>query len=151
MSSRAPYRIQNPSEPQNTPQNTPRTPSRNQNTKKKAKNIQKSGAFVIFSYFCCILVSGRGFGVYFGVYFGLQRGFAFCRGGRSNSQRTNSNQWNRDARQTLQRTFFCVFRRKHKEEMGDREWGAQMMMMWQPNRVRGLRSRCPLHRGPFSR
>ena len=46
-SSCAPYRIQNPSEPQNTPRNTPRTPSRNQNTKKIRKMYKNRR----FSYF----------------------------------------------------------------------------------------------------
>ena len=47
---RAPYRIQNPSERQNTPQNTPRILSRNQKRKKYEK-YTKIGVLVIFSYF----------------------------------------------------------------------------------------------------
>ena len=82
----APYRIQNPSDPQNTPQNTLRNPSRNQNTKKirkKYENPRFSYFFVFFSYFGF----GRGFGVYFGVYFGDQRGFVFCTGRRRSQNR----------------------------------------------------------------
>ena len=53
---------------------------------KNTKNIQKSGVFVISSFFFCILVSGEDSGCILGcIYFGLQRGFVFCRGCR-NSQ-----------------------------------------------------------------
>ena len=49
---RAPYKIQNPSEPQNTPRNTPQILLQNRNTEK----IRNWVIFVYFSYFFCISV-----------------------------------------------------------------------------------------------
>ena len=77
----APYRIQNPSDPQHTPQNTPRTLSRNQNTK-KYKKYAKIGGFRIFFVFFRTLVSGEDSGCILGGIFGDQRGFVFCTGRR---------------------------------------------------------------------
>ena len=78
-SSRAPYRIQNPFERQNTPQNTPRTPSRNQ-IRKKYEKCTKIGGFRIFSYFFCILVSGEDSGCILGCILGF-RGVLYFVGG----------------------------------------------------------------------
>ena len=61
----APYRIQNPSEPQNTPQNTPRILSRNhQNTRKLRKTYENRGFLHIFVIFGTLV---SGFGVYYGI------------------------------------------------------------------------------------
>ena len=79
---RPPYKIQNPSEPQNTPRNTPEIPLQNRNTEKYEK-IRKSpnfGDFRIFFLFFLYFGFGGGFRVYFGVYFGVRRGFVFCMG-----------------------------------------------------------------------
>ena len=85
MISSTPYRIQNPSAPQNTSQNrSPETEIRKR-WKNKKKNKEKIGALHIF---CSFLGGGgyfgfeRGFGVHFGVYFRPQKGFVFCRGCR---------------------------------------------------------------------
>ena len=78
-SSCAPYKIQNPSEAQNTPQNTPRILSRNQNTekiRKKYENPRFCTFFVFFSY----LVSGRGSGCILGCILAL-RGVLYSVGG----------------------------------------------------------------------
>ena len=66
-SSCAPYKIQNPSERQNTPQNTPRILSRNQNTEKIRKNYENPQ----FSYFFRILVSGEDSGCILGCLLAL--------------------------------------------------------------------------------
>ena len=76
------YRIQNPSEPQNTPQNTPPIPSQNQKTTNLRKIYENSRFLYFFSFFRLRFGSGRRLGVYFGVYFGDQRGFVFCTGRR---------------------------------------------------------------------
>ena len=71
----APYRIQNPSDPQNTPQNTPRILSRNQNTKKLRKIYENPRFLYIFRNFFVFWFRERIRGVFWGVFWGSE---GFC-------------------------------------------------------------------------
>ena len=56
----APYRIQNPSESQNTPQIHPESSPETKIHRKNTKKLREPPIFVYFSYFFCILVSRGG-------------------------------------------------------------------------------------------
>ena len=73
-SSCAPYRIQNPSESQNTPRNTPRILSRNQNTEKIRKNYENPRFLYIFRIFSVFWFREGVRGVFRGVFW-LSEGF----------------------------------------------------------------------------
>ena len=53
---RPPYKIQNPSEPQNTPRNTPQIPFQNRNTEKIRKIDENHPISYLFRIFFCISV-----------------------------------------------------------------------------------------------
>ena len=97
-SSCAPYKIQNPSEAQNTPQNTPRILSPNQNTEKHEK-ITKTPDFCVFFVFFFVFFSYFGFGCILGCILALREVLYSVGGARTRNPRVPSCQklWHRIA------------------------------------------------------
>ena len=90
---RPPYKIQNPSKPQNAPQNTPQIPFQNRNTEKIRKIYENHPISYIFRIFSAFRFWKGIWGVFRGVFWGSE-GVCILYGGRMI---------------TSQKLIFCLF------------------------------------------